>query len=328
MTFLVAGAALGLGLETGAPALAQMPHMSAPVTEGLPASGSNAVLRRFEMTDSVAVYGSQYLMPSRGTIIVLHGLGGHDTIALQAGDSLRRATQMNVLFLDLRGHGRSGGAPGHVARDKQYADDLTTVIRALKRATPSGPVLLVGVREGAGTVLAVAARALDAGQPKVQGIALVDPMLSVDSLIADAAAGAAPLIWHTRRLRTQQSLNRVGVHIADRLPVAYQQSGSSDGGMVRAFSWRAIRALFAGDAWDIANNARLPVLLISHTSLSAVALRRTDEHEVVVVPATSPRWSTATYRAMERWTAQFSADAAPPRPVLPFVSVPFRDTTP
>lgn len=43
-------------------------------------------------------------------------------------------------------------------------------------------MLLVGVRQGAGTVLAFAAQARDAAQPRVQGLALVDPILTVDEL--------------------------------------------------------------------------------------------------------------------------------------------------
>ena len=64
--------------------------------------GNAAEARHFDMADSVSVYGTQYFLPSRGTIVVQHGLGAHDAIAMQVGDSLRRATGMNVLFLDLR----------------------------------------------------------------------------------------------------------------------------------------------------------------------------------------------------------------------------------
>lgn len=293
----------------------------------MPIVGNKAAFRLFDMPDSVAVYGTQYFLPSRGTIIILHGLGAHDAIAMQAGDSLRRVTGMNILFLDLRGNGRSGGARGRIGHDSQYADDLAGVVRELKRANPSGPVLLVGVRQGAGTVLAFAKRMREPDQPRVQGIALVDPMLSLDSLEAAGTQDGGAFQWHTRRLRTQQLLNRAWLHFADRLPVAYQRAQQPDGPTARTFSWRAIRTLLPRDAWTIANDIPLPVLLLRKQSSSVAPLRRTDQHEVESLPAEASLFAPLTWRIFERWTAQFSADAAIPETILPYVPIPLSDTT-
>ena len=136
LALLVSSLALGVGLGTGAPSLARLARYETKAIEGMPIVGNKAAFRLFDMPDSVAVYGTQYFLPSRGTIIMLHGLGAHDGIAMQAGDSLRHATGMNVLFLDLRGNGRSGGARGRIGHDTQYADDLAGVVRELKRANP------------------------------------------------------------------------------------------------------------------------------------------------------------------------------------------------
>ncbi len=327
LALLVAGAALGVGLGTGAPILARLSRFETKAIEGMPIVGNKAAFRLFDMPDSVAVYGTQYFLPSRGTIIVLHGLGAHDALAMQAGDSLRRVTGMNVLFLDLRGNGRSGGARGRIGHDTQYADDLAGVVRELKRANPSGPVLLLGVRQGAGTVLAFAARARDAEQPRVQGIALMDPILTLDSLQVAGTQDGGAFQWHTRRLRTQQLLNLVGLHFADRLPVAYQRAQQPDGPTARTFSWRAIRTLLPDDPWAIANDVSLPMLLVRREVPGAVPLRRTDRHEVESVPADASLFTSATWRIFERWTAQFSADAAIPENILPYVPIPLTDTT-
>ncbi len=318
---------LGVGLGTGAPTLARLSRFETTAIEGMPIVGNKAAFRLFDLPDSVAVYGTQYFLASRGTIIILHGLGAHDAIAMQAGDSLRRVTGMNILFLDLRGNGRSGGARGRIGNDTQYADDLAGVVRELKRTNPSGPVLLVGVRQGAGTVLAFAARARDSKQPRVQGIALVDPILTRDSLQAAGTQDAGVLQWHTRRLHTQQLLNVVGLHFADRLPVAYQRAQRPDGPTARSYSWRAFRTLLPRDPWAIANDVALPLLLISRQTPTPAPLRRTDQHEVESVPVDASLFTPITWRLFERWTAQFSADAAIPENILPSVPIPLADTT-
>lgn len=327
LVLLASGVTLGVGLGTGAPSLARLARYETQAIEGMPVVGNKAAFRLFDMPDSVAVYGTQYFLPSRGTIIILHGLGAHDAIAMQAGDSLRRVTGMNILFLDLRGNGRSGGARGRIGHDSQYADDLAGVVRELKRANPSGPVLLVGVRQGAGTVLAFAARARDAGQPRVQGLALVDPILTLDSLQAAGTQDGGALQWYTRRLATQRLLNRVGLHVTDRLPVAFQRAQRPDGPTARTFSWRAIRTLLPSNPWAIANDIRLPVLLIERQSPHAAPLRRTDQHEVESIPNDASLYTSNTWRIFERWTAQFSADAAIPENILPYVPIPLADTT-
>ncbi|WP_411281618.1 alpha/beta hydrolase [Gemmatimonas sp.] len=327
LALLAVGAALGVGLGTGAPTLARLARFETKAIEGMPIVGNKAAFRLFEMPDSVAVYGTQYFLPSRGTIILLHGLGAHDALAIQAGDSLRRVTGMNILFLDLRGNGRSGGARGRIGHDAQYANDLTGVVRELKRANPSGPVLLVGVRQGAGTVLAFAERGRDRDQPRVQGIALVDPILTRDSLQAAGTQDGGAFQWHTRRLATQQLLNVVGLHFADRLPVAYQRAQRPDGPTARTFSWRAIRTLLPSDPWAIANDVPLPVLLFTRQSPATAPLRRTDLHEIEFVRADASLFTSSTWRIFERWTAQFSADAAIPENILPYVPIPLADTT-
>ncbi len=318
---------LGVGLGTGAPPLARLTRFETTAIEGMPIVGNRAAFRFFDMPDSVSVYGTQYFLASRGTLIIVHGLGAHDAIAMQAGDSLRRVTGMNILFLDLRGNGRSGGARGRIGHDSQYADDLAGVVRDLKRANPSGPVLLVGLRQGAGTVLAFAARVRDPKQPRVQGLALVDPILTLDSLKAAGTQDGGAFQWHARRLATQRLLNVVGLPFADRLPMAYQRAQRPDGPTARNFSWRAIRTLLPNDPWTVANDAALPVLLITRQSPATAPLRRTDQHEVETVPAEASLFTPLTWRIFERWTAQFSADAAVPKTILPYVPIPLVDTT-
>ena len=234
---------------------------------------------------------------------------------------------MNVLFLDLRGNGRSGGARGRLAHDAQYGDDIADVVRELKRNNPSGPVLLVGVRQGAGPMLAFAARPRNPRQPRAQGIVLIEPILTLEALVLAGTQDGIAFQWHTRRLRTQQVLNVAGLHFADRLPVAYQLAQQAEGPTARTFSWRAIRTLLPQEPWAIANGIALPLLLIDRASAATSPLRRTDLHEVATLPVGTSLWAPTTWRILEIWTAQFSADAASPANMLPYAPIPFTDTT-
>ncbi|MDQ8163321.1 MAG: alpha/beta fold hydrolase [Gemmatimonadota bacterium] len=314
---------MGVGLGTGAPPLAWRRQIDRTPIVGMPVVGSTVAFRSFVMPDSVPLYATQYFAHSRGTIVVLHGLGAHDSLAAQTGDSLRRLSGLNVLFLDLRGNGRSGGARGWLDHDAQYHDDLATVVRELKRANPSGPVLLLGVQQGAGPALGYAARA---NVPPVQGLALIDPLLTLGAIEPATTDDGPPLQWHTRRRRTQQLLNRLGLHMADRLPVAYQLMRRPDGAVTRRYSWRAIRALLPRDPWATINALALPVLLIDRRSPADARVARTDRHQMLSLPPDASRWSAATWRAFERWTAPFAADAALGATILPFVPVPVFDT--
>lgn len=331
---LAGGVAVGVGLGTGAPPLARLSAYEQDPPRAFPTGGGRITPRTFAMGDGVLIHGRQYVHPSRGMIIVIHGLGSHDSLAQQIGDSLRLATQFNVMFLDLRGNGRSEGVRGRLAHDDQYSEDIGSVVRALKRSTPSGPVLLLGVRQGAGPVLAYAARvgapsgADGRSAPPIQGLALLEPILDLTALINANMPDGDTLQWHHRRLHTQRLLNRVGLHMADRLPVAYQRTRRPDGPPARNFSWRAIRTLLPSDPWTVANTVTVPVLLLSSHSDTAAQLRRTDSHDVARLHTPALAYASPTWRALEQWTAQFSAAAELPPAVVPYVPVPILDRAP
>lgn len=334
LVLLAGGVALGVGLGTGAPPLARLSAYEQDPPRTSPLVGTRPTPRTFPMVDGVLIQGRQYVHPSRGMIIVIHGLGSHDRVAQQIGDSLRLATQFNVMFLDLRGNGRSDGVRGRLAHDDQYSEDIGSVVRALKRSTPSGPVLLLGVRQGAGPALAYAARVGAPGTaearraPPVQGLALIEPILDFTTLLNATLPDDDTLQWHHRRLQTQRLLNRAGVHIADRLPVAFQRTRHPDGPHARNFSWRAIRTLLPSDPWTVLNTVTVPVLLLSSHPETVAKLRRTDTHDVARLGAPALAYASPTWRTLEQWTAQFSAAAELPPTVLPYVPVPILDRAP
>ena len=106
--------------------------------------------------------------PPRGTVLVLHGLGGRGLTMLPKADALARAGYRAVL-VDLRGQGRSTGR--YLTFGIQEARDLSQVIDALERhALGSGPIGVCGISYGATTAIHLAAR-----DPRVQAVVAIQP---------------------------------------------------------------------------------------------------------------------------------------------------------
>jgi alpha-beta hydrolase superfamily lysophospholipase len=79
--------------------------------------------------------------PAHGTVLVVHGLGEH------AGRYGALATQLNaagwhVVGYDQRGHGRSGGPRGGLARDDSLLTDLAQVVDHVRAQWPGRLVML------------------------------------------------------------------------------------------------------------------------------------------------------------------------------------------
>jgi lysophospholipase len=103
-------------------------------------------------------------------VVWLHGLSEHLGRFAHVELELRRRGFGSTMF-DLRGHGRSGGARGHVARFEDYLDDLELVFSKL----PSGAskVFLVGHSLGG----LIAARYVQTRRPALRGVVLASPVL-------------------------------------------------------------------------------------------------------------------------------------------------------
>lgn len=123
--------------------------------------------------------------PSRGTVLIVHGLGEH------IGRYEHVAARLNswgwqVVGHDQRGHGASGGARGDVPTPERLLQDLALVIDAL-RADPSlsvGPLLLLGHSMGG----LMAARFVAGGLCTSSGGVLPAWFRPVDGLVLSSPA--------------------------------------------------------------------------------------------------------------------------------------------
>ncbi|HWV39114.1 MAG TPA: lysophospholipase [Vulgatibacter sp.] len=107
-----------------------------------------------------------------GQVLFVHGYGEHAGRYLELFDALAKSGSLCVHAIDLRGHGRSGGRPGHVERFDDYLDDVDVAAGGI----PSDrPLFVVGHSMGA----LVLARWLEAGRGTAAGAVFASPYLEL-----------------------------------------------------------------------------------------------------------------------------------------------------
>jgi alpha-beta hydrolase superfamily lysophospholipase len=109
----------------------------------------------------------------RGALIVVHGLGDHAG-RYDEFSAYIAARGIATFALDLRGHGRSGGRRGHVARFEIFLDDIDRVRRHVEQRHSGVPLFILGQSMGGLIVL----RYLQEYEPPPQGAVICSPWLA------------------------------------------------------------------------------------------------------------------------------------------------------
>ena len=86
-----------------------------------------------------------------------------------------RRLDIDVVAVDLRGHGRSPGRRGVVRRDEDLTDDLTSALEWVARNRPDAPRFLLGHSNGGQVALRVALE----GRVPVEGLIISNPALRI-----------------------------------------------------------------------------------------------------------------------------------------------------
>jgi acylglycerol lipase len=122
---------------------------------------------------------------AKGTILLLPGYGEQTGRYLHVGDFFQ-AAGFNVLAIDVRGQGRSGGTPAHVERYDQYLEDARAGIGLVKVF----PLFVLGHSFGGQLVLLLAAR----NEPNITGYIASGPWLALTKPPAPWLVGLASIL--------------------------------------------------------------------------------------------------------------------------------------
>ena len=120
--------------------------------------------------------------PSRGTIVIVHGLGEHSGRYAHVVRSLHEAG-WTVVTYDQRGHGLADGVRGAIPNGDALYEDLAFVLDTAVRETAPARLILLGHSMGGAIAARLVAEALEprpaAWSRKVDGLILTSPALAV-----------------------------------------------------------------------------------------------------------------------------------------------------
>ena len=107
----------------------------------------------FTMRDGVQLFGRRFAADSDTTVLFVHGLAGDSSGHNQTAGMIRAAGPVEVIALDLRGHGESGERLWDIDYIGQYEDDLADVISQIRSSNPAGKIILAAHSMGGGIAL-------------------------------------------------------------------------------------------------------------------------------------------------------------------------------
>jgi alpha-beta hydrolase superfamily lysophospholipase len=129
-----ASAALQTPLRTLHDQLTQLQIVTMQHSEGL-----------FNVSGGLSLYYQSWLPkePPIGTLVVVHGLGGHSGLF---GNVVQAFVPQGygVYSFDLRGSGRSPGQRGYISRWQDFRDDLNAFVQLVKTQWPDAPCWVMG----------------------------------------------------------------------------------------------------------------------------------------------------------------------------------------
>lgn len=236
-----------------------------------------AVKRSFRMRDGTTL-SSQYLAAdSKTTIVLVHGVLSSSFPLNRTSGLLREAAAAEVVAIDLRGHGASGGPPGDTDYIGQYEDDLADVIREIRATRPSGKVILAGHSMGGGIALRYALRT-DA--PPVDGYLLFAPHLGIKSPTTPTEAsetGARFAQIHIPRILGLAVMNSAGIKTFNGLRTLFFNLPPEM--PLRSYTYRAMAGSAPDDYRPALAAVRVPLLVIVGSRDEAF---KADQYEAAV----------------------------------------------
>jgi pimeloyl-ACP methyl ester carboxylesterase len=214
----------------------------------------------FKMSDDIRIHGQKYAYPSNKTVLLLHGvLSSSYTFNKMAG-LLREALQAEIIAIDIRGHGQSGGVPGDVSTLNQYAEDLDEVIQSVNSDNPDHKVILAGHSMGGGIVLRHAETFPETG---VAGYLLFAPNMGHDVPTTSKELDLENnfIKVHLSRGMGLRMLNEFIIHRYDSLKVVFYNMPKQM--PLRSYSYRSMEASAPANFREALRSINKPLLVVA-----------------------------------------------------------------
>src|SRR5258707_14943640 len=143
--------------------------------------------RDLRSRDGTKLFAREWETPggAKGTILLIPGLGEHTGRYLHVGDFFQGAG-FNVVAIDVRGQGRSGGTPVYVKHYDQFLEDVRAGIDLVK----AFPLFVFGHSFGGQLALSLAAR----NEPNTAGYIASGPWLALTKPPAPWLVGLASIL--------------------------------------------------------------------------------------------------------------------------------------
>ena len=99
----------------------------------------------YQTVDGLSLFGQEWtsVHSIKGVVCLVHGLGEHSSRYTHVAQALTEAGY-NLLAIDLRGHGRSGGKRGHAPSFEAYMQDIDYLVEDARRRYPGQPLFIYG----------------------------------------------------------------------------------------------------------------------------------------------------------------------------------------
>jgi alpha-beta hydrolase superfamily lysophospholipase len=251
-----------------------------------------AAARKFRMRDGTVLASQYFPTGSATTILLVHGVLSSSFPLNRSSGLLRQATGAEVVAIDLRGHGASGGVPGDVRYIGQYEDDLGEVVAQIRAAKPGGRVILAGHSMGGGIALRYA---MKRNLPSVDGYLLFAPHLGEKSPTTPVKATKESANFVQLDLSRTLGLllfNSVGITAFNGLQTLFFNLPKEM--PLRSYSYRAMMGMSPEDYRPALRAIHQPVLFLAgsadeafHAEYYEAAIRPYNAGKVVIVPGAS-----------------------------------------
>ena len=218
-----------------------MPYVEESITTS---DGSRLYARRHEVEDA------------RGEAVIVHGFGEHSGRYGPLIEHLA-ANRYSVVSYDQRGHGKSGGLPGHIERFSDYEEDLDRSISLAGSHGDTRRIFIIGHSMGGLVALRyLAIKGIKLGGAVVSAplIGLAVPAPAHKVMIARVGARVAP------RLRLDNEINPDDLSRDPEVCRAYAEDPLVNRLVSARWFAEATRAMQQVKAW--ANDIKLPVLVM------------------------------------------------------------------